>query len=325
MSSTNGLASIALVSPNGSTKAEFVPRANMLCRSLKHYGTELLDQGGGVAAYAERGATMGIPLLHPWANRLSGFGYRAAGKSVTLPLNGGLIPVDDAGLPIHGVLPGQLRWEVDRRARRDRITARLSWTSRSLLELFPFAHELRVDASLSDRALTITTTLRSTGEDTVPVSFGYHPYLRVPGVGRESWHVTLGAFRRLIVDERMIPTGEREPIERRTLCLGERSFDDGFDGLAVPAEFEVAVGAYALTVDFLEGFSYAQVYGPTGQDFICFEPMTAPTNALNSGDGLALVPPGAEYRATFSIAISDGAGAKAQAGLPHSLRRKVVL
>jgi aldose 1-epimerase len=266
-----------------------------------------------------------FPLLYPWANRLSGFAYRAAGKTVNLPLNGGLIPVDDAGLPIHGVLPGQLHWEVDRRARRDRITARLSWTSRSLLELFPFAHELRVDASVSDRALTITTTLRSTGEDTVPVSFGYHPYLRVPGVGRDSWHVTLGAFRRLLVDERMIPTGEHEPIARRSLCLGERSFDDGFDRLAVPAEFGVVAGDHALTVDFLEGFSYAQVYAPTGQHFICFEPMTAPTNALNSGDGLALVPPGAEYRAAFSVALSATVGSQAPNGLQSNVHRKLVV
>src|SRR5947208_7761148 len=123
MSSSNSLASIALISPDGSTETQFVPHANLLCRSLRHGETELLDQGGGVAAYAERGTTMGIPLLYPWANRLSGFAYRAAGKTVNLPLNGGLIPVDDAGLPIHGVLPGQLHWEVARRARRDRITA----------------------------------------------------------------------------------------------------------------------------------------------------------------------------------------------------------
>jgi galactose mutarotase-like enzyme len=323
MSSRNGLASIALVSPNGRTKAEFVPHANMLCRSLKHCGTELLGQGDGVAAYAAEGATMGIPLLYPWANRLSGFGYRAAGKTVTLPMNGGLIPVDDAGLPIHGVLPSRLRWEVDRQMRRDTVAARLSWTSGCLLELFPFAHELRVEASVSDQALTIITTLRSTGEDTVPVSFGYHPYLRVPGAGRQSWLVALGAFRRLMVDERMIPTGKWEPVERRSLRLEERSFDDGFDGLAVPAEFEVAARDYALKVHFLEGFSYAQVYAPTGQDFICFEPMTAPTNALNSGNGLALVPPGKEYRAAFSVAIAAGAGSEARNGLQSSVHRKL--
>jgi aldose 1-epimerase len=325
MGSNDGLASIELMSPDGSTQAEFVPDANMLCRSLKHAGTQLLDQGRGVAAYAEQGATMGIPLLYPWANRLSGFEYRAAGKTVALPPDVGLIPVDDAGLPIHGVVPGRLRWEVDRQARRDRLAARLTWTYGRLLELFPFAHELRVEASLSDQALTITTTLRATGEDTAPVSFGYHPYLRVPGARRESWEVKLGAFRRLIVDERGIPTGEREPIERRSLCLGNRSFDDGFDGLAAPAEFEVAAGDFALAVEFLEGFSYAQVYAPTGRDFICFEPMTAPTNALNSGAGLALVQPGAEYRAAFSVAISAGALSEASPGLASRIRRSHVL
>ena len=324
MSSNSDRASITLISPDASTAAEFLPDANMLCRSLKHRGSELLDQRDGVAAYAERGVTMGIPLLHPWANRLSGFGYRAAGKTVALPPNGGLTLVDDAGLPIHGVLPGQLLWDVVMQA-RDRVTARLLWTSGCLLELFPFAHELRFEASLSDQALTIATTLRAAGEDTVPVSFGYHPYLRVPGTGRESWLVTVGAFRRLIVDERMIPTGEREPIERRSLCLRERSFDDGFDGLSVPAEFELAAGDFALSVEFLEGFSYAQVYAPTGRDFICFEPMTAPTNALNSGDGLALVPPGAEYRAAFSVAFSAGAGSEARPGSPSHARETHVV
>jgi aldose 1-epimerase len=48
---------------------------------------------------------MGIPLLHPWANRLAGFDYEAAGKHVSLPRGTGVIPTDEAGLPIHGVLP----------------------------------------------------------------------------------------------------------------------------------------------------------------------------------------------------------------------------
>ena len=49
----------------------------------------------------------------------------------------------------------------------------------------------------------------------------------------------------------------------------------------------------------------AQVFAPPGQEFICFEPMTAPTNALVDGRGLQLVAPGAEYRAAFSIAVPD--------------------
>jgi hypothetical protein len=33
--------------------------------------------------------------------------------------------------------------------------------------------------------------------------------------------------------------------------------------------------------------------------------MTAPTNALTDGRGLTLVAPGEEYRAAFSISVSD--------------------
>src|SRR5207302_8424892 len=109
------------------------------------------------------------------------------------------------------------------------------------------------------------------GEDAVPVSCGYHPYLTLPGTERSRWQVTLGAFRRLLVDERLIPTGEREPVGRRSFPLADHGLDDGFDALAVPAQFDVAAAGLALSVTFLEGFSYANVWAPVGHDFICFE------------------------------------------------------
>jgi galactose mutarotase-like enzyme len=47
-----------------------------------------------------------------------------------------------------------------------------------------------------------------------------------------------------------------------------------------------------------------QIYAPEDQDVICFEPMTAPTNALVAdGPALTLVEPGEEYGARFSITV----------------------
>jgi len=48
-------------------QVNFAPEYGMLACSMLHSGEELLGQRGGLAAYARSGATMGIPLLYPWA------------------------------------------------------------------------------------------------------------------------------------------------------------------------------------------------------------------------------------------------------------------
>ena len=58
-------------------------------------------------------------------------------------------------------------------------------------------------------------------------------------------------------------------------------------------------------MDLLEGYTHTQVYAPHDQNYVAFEPMTAPANALISGDGLRLVPQGGSFRATFRIRIEN--------------------
>jgi aldose 1-epimerase len=44
---------------------------------------------------------------------------------------------------------------------------------------------------------------------------------------------------------------------------------------------------------------------PTGgAPFICFEPMTAPTNALCSGLGVRSIAPGGAFTAVFTIGVN---------------------
>ena len=154
------------------------------------------------------------------------------------------------------------------------------------------------------RALTLETTVRATAGDPVPVSFGYHPYLTLPGSDRRGWQVDLGAAQRLVADDAMIPTGERAALTARDFLLGDSSWDDGLAQLVTPAQFLVSDGERALALTFEAGYDWAQMYAPPGQDIICFEPMTAPTDALNSGTGLTVVAPGGEYRARFSVAVT---------------------
>jgi aldose 1-epimerase len=292
----------------GDTVAEFVPAANMVCASLRVGGAQLLDLGHGVSAYARAGKTMGIPLLYPWANRLSHRGYEAAGQRVTLPEPDGRYPVDPGGLAIHGALPGDLVWTASSSG-SDRVSARLAWDEPALLELFPFEHELELEAVVSDRALSIATTVVASGSAPVPVSFGFHPYLKLPAGDRETWHVELGAAERLELDDRMIPTGERRPLTPRSFELADSSWDDGLAALDDPPVFAATADGLRLSVTFDEGFDWGQVYAPPGHDFICFEPMTAPTDALNSGNGLTILKPGQRHRTRFTVMLNaDTAG-----------------
>lgn len=301
----DGFETVGIASAHGGLAAQFVPDANMLCHSLTVQGVPLLPPGRGVAAYAEHGKTMGIPLLYPWANRLSGDTYEAAGKRVTLPPAAGRYELDPNGLPRHGALPKLMRWQVYDTA-GDRCRARLSWDAPELLELFPFRHEVDLEAALDAARLRIEVTVRASAGDPVPISFGAHPYLRpAPDVARRDWQVRLGASQRVVLDDLLIPTGATEPLPERVFTLDDMSWDDGLEGLDDPPVFSVAGGGRRLTVTFEHGFRHAQIYAPPEQDLISFEPMTAPTNALVDGRGLTVVAPGDEYRAAFAVAVAD--------------------
>jgi aldose 1-epimerase len=289
-------------------QATFVPAAGMLCCSLRHEGEELLAQRDGVRAYAERGATMGIPLLYPWANRLAGASYPGPHGDVVLVAGDPLLKFDANGLPIHGAIPGSLPWELldGGAAAGERLRARLRWERSDLLAIFPFAHVLDLRARIVGATLTIETSVVAPRDAPVPVpvSFGYHPYLTIPGTDRGEWQVELPADRRLLLDERMIPTGVSERFEHHRFQLAAGGWDDAFAGLEPPASFTAAAGGLQIELQFLEGYSCAQVYSPVGEPFVCFEPMTAPANALISRDGLAVVAPGETFGAAFSVSAT---------------------
>jgi aldose 1-epimerase len=290
----------------GDLEAVFLPGRGMLGVSLTHHGTEILRRIEDLDAAAAKGSTAGIPLLHPWANRLDGLRYRAAGREVVLDPSSPLLHCDDHGLPMHGVPWARLAWDVVAAA-PNRLASRLDWDGPDLRAVFPFPHRLEMAATLSPRALTLKTTLVADPSGPVPVAFGFHPYVGVPGVPRAAWRLELPAMRRLAVDPRGIPNGGEEPFAALDAELGGRGFDDGFALDAERAAFAVSGGGRRISVELLEGYRFAQVFAPPEKDFIALEPMTAPSNALASGRGLHVVAAGERFRAVFRIGV-DAAG-----------------
>lgn len=309
LGSQEGVPTSVLTAHESGLEAVFAPGAGMIGCSLRHGGEELLGQRGGLAKYAETGSTMGLPLLHPWANRLDGLQYATPDRLVELDPQATPLRLDPNGLPIHGLAAALPYWEVlSFEATEDaaRLSTRLDWVGHEdLLAGFPFPHELELRVTLAGRTLAIETTLRATGRIEVPVAFGFHPYLTLPGLAREEWDVRLPVRRRASLDDRGIPTGEDEPVRAEPGPLDGETFDDLFVELSHPPEFVLRGGGRCLEVRFEQGFPFAQVYAPADEDFICFEPMTAPTNALVTGERLTLVPPGGAHSTRFSISVYE--------------------
>jgi aldose 1-epimerase len=287
----------------GAIEATFAPGAGMVCCSLRHEGEELLAQRDGLRAYAETGKTMGIPLLHPWANRLADWSYEALGRSVDLRrLEGGVLKADgETGLPIHGALPGPWRL-VEAAATRVVAEQRPTWEP-GFRAAFPFDHRIRLDASLEPSGLRIATTVAA-ADARVPVAFGFHPYFTLPGVPRAEYALALPPMRRLALGEAKVPTGEEEPVQEYSGALGDGAFDDAFAGLGDGSTFAVSGGGRRIELRFESGFRFAQVFSPAGRELICFEPMTAPANALRSG-AFAIGTPQQPYTAVFSVTVGQ--------------------
>lgn len=295
--------SVTLKDPSSSMTSTFVPVAGMVGTSLADDGIEFLGQRRGLAAYVTSGKTMGIPILYPWANRLSASKYGINGAVVSLTAGTGGVRTDQHGVPIHGVLGAYPGWLVTARTEH-KLTAVLDFGGQPrLLASFPFPHVLTQDVTLEDRTLTIETTVMPTTAASVPLCFGYHPYLRIPDVPREEWKLTTPNMRHLPVDNWGIPTGEHEDWNGATEPLKTVQYDDGFDQVPAGAVFALEGGDRRIEVKFEKGYPAAQLFAPSNDDVMGIEPMAAPTDALRRGNYRFAVA-GKPETARFSIKVS---------------------
>lgn len=297
---------IVIASPDGSTRAKFLPGANLVCSELRMRGRDWLDPIRALEA-VETGKDYGISLVHPWAGRLSGFEYTAAGRHVRLSPGDPRIKLDKQGLPIHGVWDRLLHWEVES-ADAGGFVARLDWDDESLLDVYPFPHRLRVTATLSSGLLSMTTQLEATGAVPVPVTFGYHAFLRIPDSSRADWRLALGADERLLQDERLIPNGHVESVGEHEFLLGQVTVNDDYRVAPEPARFAIRTGPSEIELTLREGFRAVHVWAPSDRNLVSFEPSTAIADQLVRGDALPIVQPGGRHVAGFDLRLSEGAG-----------------
>lgn len=170
------------------------------------------------------------------------------------------------------------------------------------LELFPFAHRLHLRAEVTGCCLYISAEIEATGSVPVPVCFGYRVYLRREQA-RGDVTIVLPARRRVVTDERLLPTGAIETLE---MSAATRGVDELHEVFVFEADRRgtIASDTRRLTVESLTGFPLAQVRTVASEPHVVVEALTAAPDAL-SRNLFPVATRGRPYRAALRLSLDD--------------------
>jgi aldose 1-epimerase len=246
-------------------------------------------------------------VLVPWPNRVKDGRWILDGKTEELALT-----EPARSNAIHGLL----RYTAYHPVEIGRHSVVLAATVYPQLG-YPFLLDTSVRYDLGDDGLRVTHTIANAGESAAPVAIGSHPYIRIGDVATGELTVKVNAATHVDVDDRLNVTGtsavDGGPYDlRQGRRIAELHLDDGWADVAVEngrGEHTIhAPDGRSVAMWGDENFRYVQVY--TSRDFrsetvsdvaIAIEPMTAPANALNSGESLRWLEPGEEWTAQWGI------------------------
>ena len=310
-----GIPAIRLIDAFHGIEVSMVPSiGNRACRMLVRGQNSLYFPLESPSALQGDKHLNGIPFLGPWANRMPE-GFHANGKYYLFHKGFDSIRLDQNGIPIHGLLTSSPFWEVtDVRADGNaaHVTSRLEfWRHPDLMENWPFAHDYEMTYRLSGGVLEVSVAVINRSTDPMPVAVGFHPYFQLPGVPIEEAIARIPVRRHVETDGRLVATGETTQVDFTDgVALKEHRFDDGFTDLLREADgraiFSVEGKGRRIEVSFGPRYPVAIVYAPAGQNYICFEPMSAITNGINLAHegkyfGLQTVPAGGQWQESFWI------------------------
>ena len=104
------------------------------------------------------------------------------------------------------------------------------------MKQFPFAHRITMTYRLQDGVLEVDTSIENMSAEPMPVSVGFHPYLKLTDSTRDEWTISVPAKTHWLLAQTKVPTGETEPIERlfpnpQSAALKDYNLDDVFTDL----------------------------------------------------------------------------------------------
>lgn len=289
----------------GTTRAVVSEYAGAL-RSLTVGGTELIEPH---TADGPPPLAAGAVLV-PWPNRVDRGRWIFDGVEQQLELT-----EPEGGNAVHGLLT-RTRYEPGSRTAAS-VTLAAPVTPQAG---YPFALDTSVEYELTPDGVIVRHRIRNAGTGPAPVALGVHPYLRVGDVPARDLTLTVPAGRAFHLDERQIPTGTFDVTGTGHDLRGGVRAGEGTEH-ACFTDLDVSGGVITTSLRAPDGrtvelwqepaFGYLQLWvtdhfpRPGGPgDAIAVEPMTAPPNALRTGEALRWLLPDESWTLTWGLRLT---------------------
>jgi len=200
----------------------------------------------------------GIPILFPICGDLSE-GYLVGGKKYCLKQHG---------------FARDLPWSIDLLKDKLGISLKLVDTKDSR-SCFPFFFTLVMNVYLKKRSLHISVKIYNQGQESMPFSFGLHPYFHVSNLQK----IKIDGLPEKCIDQtNMKVTNSSDQI---------RILDKGVDFLSYPSSSVKLLDCLSRNVIELihqEPMETTVVWTDPPRQMVCLEPWTSPRNSLVTGD-----------------------------------------
>jgi galactose mutarotase-like enzyme len=269
-----------LTDQDAQSRLEVVPERGGIITSWSLQGQDILYLDAERFTDPTLSVRGGIPILFPICGNLPDNTYTYNGEHYTLKQHG---------------FARDLPWEVTDQVTNDLVSLTLVLNSNDQTRaVYPFDFQLAFTYQLKGNTLEIQQRYTNHSAEPMPFSTGLHPYFFTSDKTQLEFEIPASQYQDQI-------TKEVHPFPG-TFDLSRDEIDVAFRQLSGQSASVTDTGRrLKVTLSYSDLYSTLVFWTVKGKDYYCLEPWSAPRNALNTGEHLTQLPPGASCEASVSL------------------------
>ena len=245
--------------------------------------------------------------LFPFVNRIKGGYYSFSGANHQLDIN-----YPEEGNAAHGFVYKEQFSLADKIIEKSLARAIFNYHYHGTAKGYPFKFILELSYTLdASNGFSCKTKIINTGKQSLPFGDGWHPLISF-NKSVDEIYLKLPEAELILVDENLIPTGERKPYPKfsNSSLIGNTCLDNCFYLKSKENKHWIEIYDPQQDIRLVtwqdageQKYNYLQIYIPPERKSISIEPMTSNINSFNNGEGLLILEPGKIFTANYGLNI----------------------